>query len=90
MKKQNEVKNETNNEQTVTKPKREKKQNLFFLFADGKGFIHLNVEKGVGMVPNFADGELLYYTSRASANFAREFFLKMKAAEKISIFAKVG
>ena len=88
MKKQNEVKNETKNEQTAIKPKRVRKEHLFFLYAEGNGFIHL--DKEVGAVPNFTNGELLYFTSRASANFAREFFLNIKVAEEISIFAKVG
>ena len=84
MKKQN----AETNEQTNAKPKREKKEHMFFLYATGKGFIHL--DKEVGAMPNFNDGELLYYTSRASANFAREFFINLKVAEEISIFAKVG
>ena len=88
MKKQNEVKNETKNEQTAIKPKRVRKEHLFFLYTEGKGFIHL--DKEVGAVPNFTNGELLYFTSRASANFAREFFINIKVAEEISIFAKVG
>lgn len=82
MKKQNETKNE------ITKQKRVRKERIFFLYANGKGFIHL--DKEVGAIPNFDKGELLSFSSKTSANFAREFFLSMKLAEEISIFAKVG
>jgi len=88
MKKQNETKNETKVEQMTIKPRRMKKSNIFFLYVEGKGFIHLDEE--VGAMPNFNDGEILNFPSRASANYAREFFINMKLAEKIDIFAKVG
>lgn len=88
MKKQNEVKNETKNEQMAIKPKRIRRERKFFLYVEGKGFIHL--DKEVGAMPNFTDGEILCYTSRASANFAREFFINIKLADKIDLFAKVG
>ena len=84
MKKQNEVKNE----QTSTKQKRVRHERKFFLYVEDKGFIHL--DKEVGAMPNFTDGEILCYTSRASANFAREFFINIKVADKIDLFAKVG
>ena len=82
MKKQNETKNETPTQ------KRVRKEHIFFLYVNGKGFIHL--DKEVGAAPSFTDGELLSFPSKASANYAREFFLSMKLADSIDIVAKVG
>ncbi len=68
--------------------KREKKNRKFFLYVDGKGFIHL--DKEVGAVPNFDNGEILWYTSRRSALYAREFFISIKLADSIDILTKVA
>lgn len=82
MKKQNEVKNE----QTSTKQKRTKREHLFFLYANGKGFICASMD---GM-PTIGGNEPLFYTDRRKANFAIEFFKQMKLAEDIALVAKVG
>lgn len=86
MKKQNEVKNEVKNE-TPAKPKRQRKEHLFFLYATGKGFIRM--DEGDSM-PNFENGELMNFPTKSGANFARDFLLNMKVAEEISIFAKIA
>ena len=81
----------TNNksiEATEVKVRRQKKMTTFFLYVEGRGFIHLDEE--VGAMPNFSKGELLSFTSKSSANYAREFFINIKLAEKIDIFAKVA
>lgn len=83
MKKQ--MKSEVSNEQAAT-PKRMKREHLFFLYVHGKGFIHL--DKEVGAMPNFTEGELLSFTSRASANYAVEFFKKLNVAEEIKLFTE--
>lgn len=78
------------NEKTeeVKVQKKEKKSRKFFLYVDGKGFIHL--DKEVGAVPNFDNGEILWYTSRRSALYAREFFISIKLADSIDILTKVA
>ena len=85
MKKQN--KNDNTNAETIM-VKKERAKRLFFLYVDGKGFIHL--DKEVGAMPNFTDGELLSFPTRAGAKYAREFFINLKVADKIDIMAKVA
>ena len=68
--------------------KKEKKSRKFFLYVDGKGFIHL--DKEVGATPNFDNGEILWYPSRRSALYAREFFISIKLADSIDILTKVA
>lgn len=82
MKKQN----KNDNMDNMVKKERAKRQ--FFLYVDGKGFIHL--DKEVGAMPSFTDGELLSFSTRSSAKFAREFFINLKVAENIDIMAKVA
>lgn len=79
------------NEKTeeVKVQKREKKNRKFFLYSDGKGFIRFDGKDTSGM-PNFEKGDLLQFTSRAEAIFARDFFLKVKIADSIDIFTKVA
>lgn len=81
MKKQNEKVNEVK----VTK---ERKQRKFFLYVDGKGFVRL--PKEAGSLPNFENGEVLCYTSRAKAIYARDFMLDIKLADSIDILSKVA
>ena len=70
------------------KPKKERAKRKFFLYVDGKGFIRLPRE--VGSLPSFTDGEILCYSSRASAMYAREFFIGIRLADSIDILAKVA
>lgn len=65
--------------------KRQKRNHKFFLYADGKGLIVMNASE-----PNFNNGEVLYFESRAKAIFARDFFLKVKLADSIDILTKVA
>lgn len=83
-KKMNEVKNEV----VVEKPKRIRRERKFFLYVEGKGFIRM--DKEAGAMPNFKDGELLCYTSRVGAMYAREFFISIHLADNIDIMAKVA
>ena len=82
------MKKQTNEKVEVKVQKKEKKSRKFFLYVDGKGFIHLNKE--VGATPNFDNGEILWYTSRRSALYAREFFISIKLADSIDILTKVA
>ena len=75
-------------EQTSTK-KRAKRNNKFFLYTEGKGFIRLNENDTTGM-PNFENGEPLFFETRAKAIFARDFFLSVGLAKSIDILAKVA
>jgi hypothetical protein len=86
MKKQNT--NTTMKTNDDDKVKKERRNRLFFLYVEGKGFIHL--DKEVGAMPNFTDGELLSFPSKSGAKYAREFFINLKLAEKIDIMAKVA
>lgn len=74
-------------EQVNTK-KRAKKNNKFFLYAEGKGFIRL-ANESLSM-PNFESGDLLVFETRAKAMFARDFFVSVKLAESIDVLAKVA
>ena len=79
----------TNNksiEANEVKVRRQKKMTTFFLYVEGRGFIRGN-ETGM---PNFDNGELVKFNTRAKARFARDFFITMKVAESIDIFAKVA
>lgn len=86
MKKQNT--NTTMKTNDDDKVKKERSNRLFFLYVEGKGFIHL--DKEVGAMPNFTDGELLSFPSKSGAKYAREFFINLKLADKIDIMAKVA
>lgn len=82
------MKKPTNTPATAATPKKERTKRKFFLYVDGKGFIRLPRE--VGSLPSFTDGEILCYTSRASAMYAREFFIGIKMADTIDILSKVA
>ncbi|MBR1587606.1 MAG: hypothetical protein IJ658_04690 [Kiritimatiellae bacterium] len=83
MKKQN---NETKNEQTNTKQKRVRKEHLFFLYADGKGFVCA----GNDGIPTVGGDLPLSFTERKMAMFAMKFFKQIKLADDIALFAKIA
>lgn len=76
------------NEANEAKAEKKREKRKFFLYVEGKGFIHL--PKECGAVPSFDKGELLTYSSRSMAMYAREFFISIKLAEQIDILAKVA
>lgn len=80
------MKKQNNNMKTTEVKVR--KQRKFFLYVDGKGFVRLPRE--AGSLPNFENGEVLCYTSRAKAMFARDFMLDIKLADSIDILSKVA
>lgn len=82
------MKKQNKNDNMDNMVKKERAKRLFFLYVDGKGFIHL--DKEVGAMPSFTDGELLSFPTRAGAKYAREFFINLKVADKIDIMAKVA
>ena len=81
MKKQNEK-----NTNTDAKVRRQRKMTTFFLYNESHGFLRGD---GNGM-PSFDAGDFVKFDSRAKANFARDFFVKIGVADKLDIFAKVG
>lgn len=85
MKKQN----DKNNEQVAeVNEKKTRQKRKFFLYADGKGFVRAPRE--LGSLPGFDEGEILCYSTKAKAVFAREFLLGIKIADSIDILAKVA
>ena len=78
----------TNEKTSEAKAAKERKQRKFFLYADGKGFVRLPRE--TGSLPSFDKGEVLCYTSKAKAVFARDFMLDIKLADSIDILSKVA
>ena len=82
------MKKQNKNDNMDNMVKKERAKRLFFLYVEGKGFIHL--DKEVGAMPSFTDGELLSFPTRAGAKYAREFFINLKVADKIDIMAKVA
>lgn len=80
------MKKQNNNMKTTEVKVR--KQRKFFLYVDGKGFVRLPRE--AGSLPNFENGEVLCYTTRAKAMFARDFMLDIKLADSIDILSKVA
>lgn len=82
MKKNNEKTEQTNTTKSVRKARK------FFLYVDGKGFIRL--PKEAGSLPSFDKGEILCYTTKAKAVFARDFMLDIKLADNIDILSKVA
>ena len=84
MKKQNEQKTET----TVQKSEKPvKKGKLFFLYADGRGFIHTDPQTGA---PSFTAGEIVKFTSLSKAKTACEFIMRFKIASDVHVFTKVA
>ena len=69
--------------------KRAKRNHRFFLYAEGKGFIRLDDKDPTGM-PNFEKGNLLFFTTRAKAIFARNFFIGVRMAESIDVLTKIA
>lgn len=65
-----------------------KKERKFFLYVDGKGFVRLPRE--AGSLPSFDDGEILCYSTRARAIYARDFMVGIKLADNIDILSKVA
>ncbi len=89
MKKQNE-KNEAKNtakvEMPVAKPKRVKKNHIFFLYVPERGFICAH-ENGL---PTAGGDNPLHYSQRSKAIYAIEFFKSIKLADEIQLFMNVG
>lgn len=82
MKKQN-----TTTQQNNEKAKRQKKQRLFFVYADGKGFL-MNSDDSI---PTFGTtGEIMRFTERRKAVATVEFMKQFKIAEDVSVFAKIA
>lgn len=69
-------------------PKKERAKRKFFLYVEGKGFVRLPRE--AGSLPSFKEGEILCYTSKARAVYARDFMVGIKLADSIDILAKVA
>lgn len=78
--------NNKSTEAAEVKVRRQKKMTTFFLYVEGRGFVRSDAN---GM-PNFDNGDLVKFNTRAKAKFAREFFITLKVAESIDIFAKVA
>lgn len=68
--------------------KKERANRKFFLYVEGKGFVRLPRE--AGSLPSFEKGEILCYTSKARAVYARDFMVGIKLADSIDILAKVA
>lgn len=81
MKKQNETKNET------PKMRKPRTKRLFFLYAEGKGFLAYNEE---GQPTFDCDKELMRFENKREAVFAADFCKKLHLADSIDIMAKVG
>lgn len=80
------MKKQNNNMKTTEVKVR--KQRKFFLYVDGKGFVRL--PKEAGSLPSFDDGEILCYSTRARAIYARDFMVGIRLADNIDILSKVA
>lgn len=85
MKKQNETKTTTKVEVPVAKPKRMKKEHIFFLYVPERGFICA----GDGM-PTVGGSDPIHFSLRSKAKYAAEFFKTLKIADEIQLFTNVG
>lgn len=85
MKKQNEVKNV--NAQMAVKPKRMKKNHIFFLYVEGNGFLRANSD---GYPTLDQTCELLKFTERKQAMFAAKFFKPFVKEGDIAVFTNVA
>ena len=83
MKKQNE-KNEV--KMNVAKPKRAKRDHVFFLYVDEQGFIC----EGDNGMPVIAWSKPLSFSVRSKAVYAAEFFKSIKIADDIRVFTNVA
>lgn len=84
MKKQ--TKNEAINEQTTAKPKRVKREHMFFLYVEGKGFI----SAGVNGMPEVGWKKPTSFSVRSKAAYAAEFFKQIGVADDIKLFMNIG
>lgn len=87
MKKQNE-KNEVKNakvEVPVAKPRREKKNHIFFLYVPERGFIG----SGDNGMPVVGSNEPIHFSQRNKALYAIEFFKTLKIADEIMLVRNV-
>ena len=85
MKMKNETKNV--NEHTVAKPKRCKKEHVFFLYVEGNGFLRANNDGYPTLDEKCA---LLKYTERKQAFFAAKFFKPFVKSGDIAVFTNVA
>ena len=85
MKKQNEVKNEVKNERPA-KPKRQRKEFIFFLYVPEHGFI----STGENGFPVIGGENPIHFSQRNKAMYAIEFFKSMKLADEIMLVRNVG
>lgn len=74
---------------TTETPKRERREHMFFLYAEDKGFIRLDENDSMGM-PNFENGKPLFFETKAKAIFARDFFISVKLADNIDVLTKIA
>ncbi len=74
------------NANTEVKVRRQKKMTTFFLYNEAHGFLRGSDNE----MPNFDNGEIVKFDSKAKARFARDFFVNMGVADSLDIFAKVG
>lgn len=85
MKKQNE-KNEVKNMVAEAKPKRVKKEFIFFLYVPGRGFICA----GDNGYPTIGGENPVHFSQRNKAMYAIEFFKSLKLADEIVLMRNVG
>ena len=85
MKKQNETKTTTKVEVPVAKPKRMKKEHIFFLYVPERGFICA----GDGM-PTVGGSDPIHFSLRNKAKYAAEFFKQIGVADDIRVFMNIG
>lgn len=82
--KQNAVKNEVN--EKVEKPKRHKKNRIFFLYVEDKGFIC----SGDNGMPVVGWDKPTSFSVRSKAMYAAEFFKQIGVADDIQLFMNIG
>lgn len=85
MKKQNE-KNEVKNVVAEAKPKRVKKEFIFFLYVPEQGFIC----SGDNGFPVIGGENPIHFSQRNKAMYAKEFFKSLKLADDIMLMRNVG
>lgn len=85
MKKQNE-KNEVKSVVIEAKPKRVKKDYIFFLYVPERGFICA----GPNGLPTIGGENPIHYSQRNKAMYAIEFFKSLKIADDIMLMRNVG
>lgn len=76
----------TTTQQNNEKAKRQKKQNLFFVYADNKGFLIHSDDS----MPTFSmTGEIMLFSEKRKAVAVVDFIKQFKIADNVSVFAKV-